>query len=127
MIIISAYTAVYYNVIIAWSVRYLVASFTTDLPWLGCHHAWTKNDLSCATFIYSVDFSIAAGCFDASVHEQCKENNTVYVLGECRAENDILKLSNGTSMSVGEINTWHFADDDHRVSPSQLYKCALIT
>src|SRR5437867_3654429 len=38
MVLISALTAIYYNVIIAWAIRYMVASFTSHLPFVGCHH-----------------------------------------------------------------------------------------
>jgi len=50
MVVISIYTGVYYNVIIAWSLRYLFASFTGELPWAGCKHDF--NDIrSCVTLM----------------------------------------------------------------------------
>lgn len=126
MIIISAYTGIYYNVIIAWSIRYLAASFTSDLPWLGCKHNWTVNDLSCVAVFDFLDFTIVVGCFDAAKHKECQQNDTIYVLGECRRKNELLTLVNGTTMSALRIDDWHNETDDNRVSPSQLYKCVPV-
>ncbi|KAM7446489.1 hypothetical protein ABFA07_005148 [Porites harrisoni] len=43
MITVSFMVSVYYNVILAWSIYYLYNSFTSDLPWVGCHHAWNTE------------------------------------------------------------------------------------
>ncbi|XP_073249355.1 sodium- and chloride-dependent GABA transporter 1-like [Porites lutea] len=43
MITVSFMVSVYYNVILAWSIYYLYNSFTSDLPWDGCHHAWNTE------------------------------------------------------------------------------------
>ncbi|XP_038055132.1 sodium- and chloride-dependent glycine transporter 1-like [Patiria miniata] len=41
MIIIAALVAIYYNVIIAWTIYYLIRSCTTEaLPWSTCGHEW---------------------------------------------------------------------------------------
>ncbi|XP_078601679.1 sodium-dependent proline transporter-like [Branchiostoma floridae x Branchiostoma japonicum] len=45
MIIISSWTSIYYNMIIAWALYYLFASFTSVLPWHHCGHWW--NTPSC--------------------------------------------------------------------------------
>jgi len=37
---IAFYVAFYYNVIIAWSMSFLVASLTTQLPWTTCNNDW---------------------------------------------------------------------------------------
>uniref|UniRef100_A0A8C1E0S5 Transporter n=1 Tax=Cyprinus carpio carpio TaxID=630221 RepID=A0A8C1E0S5_CYPCA len=42
VIIIALYVGFYYNVIIAWSLYYLFASLTSELPWLGCKHPWNS-------------------------------------------------------------------------------------
>ncbi|XP_013411244.1 sodium-dependent proline transporter-like [Lingula anatina] len=47
MVIISGLVAVYYNVIIAWALFYLFASFTSELPWQTCDHEW--NTPNCVT------------------------------------------------------------------------------
>uniref|UniRef100_A0A8D2E2W2 Transporter n=1 Tax=Sciurus vulgaris TaxID=55149 RepID=A0A8D2E2W2_SCIVU len=42
VILIALYVGFYYNVIIAWSLYYLFASFTFNLPWTDCGHAWNS-------------------------------------------------------------------------------------
>ncbi|XP_078602404.1 sodium-dependent proline transporter-like isoform X2 [Branchiostoma floridae x Branchiostoma japonicum] len=43
MCIISAWTCIYYNMIIAWALYYLFASFTSVLPWHHCGHWWNSD------------------------------------------------------------------------------------
>uniref|UniRef100_A0A673HXF0 Transporter n=1 Tax=Sinocyclocheilus rhinocerous TaxID=307959 RepID=A0A673HXF0_9TELE len=42
VIIIALYVGFYYNVIIAWSLYYLFASLTSELPWLKCNNPWNS-------------------------------------------------------------------------------------
>jgi len=42
MMLMSFMVAVYYNMIIAYIVRYLFASFTTTLPWQSCRPEWIQ-------------------------------------------------------------------------------------
>ncbi|KAB1273940.1 Sodium-dependent noradrenaline transporter [Camelus dromedarius] len=42
VILIALYVGFYYNVIIAWSLYYLFSSFTLNLPWTDCGHAWNS-------------------------------------------------------------------------------------
>jgi SNF family Na+-dependent transporter len=44
MVISSAIIFIYYDIIIAWSLRFLVASFTSNLPWIEC------KDCSCLLY-----------------------------------------------------------------------------
>ena len=45
MIFISFFVAIYYVVILAWILYFLVASFITPLPWTTCGNPW--NTASC--------------------------------------------------------------------------------
>ncbi|XP_046390235.1 sodium-dependent dopamine transporter [Ischnura elegans] len=45
VVLIAFYVDFYYNVIIAWSLRYFFASFTYMLPWTSCDNSW--NTLLC--------------------------------------------------------------------------------
>ncbi|KAK7116102.1 sodium- and chloride-dependent neutral and basic amino acid transporter B(0+)-like isoform X1 [Littorina saxatilis] len=43
MVIVSALVCIYYNMIIAWSLYYLFASFTSELPWAECRAPWATQ------------------------------------------------------------------------------------
>lgn len=40
VVLIAFYVDFYYNVIIAWALRFFFASFTSMLPWTRCDNAW---------------------------------------------------------------------------------------
>ncbi|XP_071495211.1 sodium- and chloride-dependent glycine transporter 1-like [Diadema antillarum] len=40
MVAVSAWVAIYYNVIITYTIFYMFKSMTSKLPWIGCHHEW---------------------------------------------------------------------------------------
>ncbi|KAL7640387.1 UNVERIFIED_CONTAM: hypothetical protein RMT77_008660 [Armadillidium vulgare] len=40
VVCIAFYVDFFYNVILAWSLRYLFASFATELPWAHCNNTW---------------------------------------------------------------------------------------
>jgi len=42
MMLMSFIVAIYYNMIIAYILRYLFASFTTTLPWQSCKPEWIQ-------------------------------------------------------------------------------------
>ncbi|KAG6449405.1 hypothetical protein O3G_MSEX006068 [Manduca sexta] len=48
VVLIAFYVDFYYNVIIAWALRFFFASFTTMLPWTNCDNEW--NTPSCRPF-----------------------------------------------------------------------------
>ncbi|XP_048464625.1 sodium-dependent dopamine transporter-like [Rhincodon typus] len=48
VILIALYVGFYYNVIIAWALYYLYASFTMELPWIHCNNSW--NSPNCSDF-----------------------------------------------------------------------------
>ncbi|KAM3963050.1 sodium-dependent dopamine transporter [Aphomia sociella] len=48
VVLIAFYVDFYYNVIIAWALRFFFASFTTMLPWTSCDNEW--NTPSCRPF-----------------------------------------------------------------------------
>lgn len=40
VVLIAFYVDFYYNVIIAWALRFFLASFTDILPWTTCNNDW---------------------------------------------------------------------------------------
>ena len=43
MLILGAMVVIYYNVIVAYALFYLFASFTKELPWATCGHPWNTD------------------------------------------------------------------------------------
>ncbi|CAB3379347.1 Hypothetical predicted protein [Cloeon dipterum] len=50
--LIAFYVDFYYNVIIAWALRFFIASFTYNLPWTTCDNFW--NSPNCRPLDYSL-------------------------------------------------------------------------
>ena len=57
MVMISALVAIYYNMIIAYTLYYVFASLTSELPWQKCKEEWKekygcidRDDLCTGTF-----------------------------------------------------------------------------
>ena len=56
MVCVSAMTAIYYNMVLAWSFYYMFASFTSELPWGTCTNTWNgpcESNSATVMFIYS--------------------------------------------------------------------------
>ncbi|XP_018024798.1 sodium-dependent dopamine transporter [Hyalella azteca] len=39
-VLVAYFVSFYYNVIIAWALHFVYASFTYELPWTNCNHTW---------------------------------------------------------------------------------------
>lgn len=46
MFIVSCCVAIYYNVVIAWSIFYVVNSLRSDVPWKSCNADWSTTNCS---------------------------------------------------------------------------------
>ena len=42
MTVVSGLVGIYYNIIIAWPIYYLFASFNSQLPWEFCGNEWNS-------------------------------------------------------------------------------------
>ncbi|XP_050074035.1 sodium-dependent dopamine transporter isoform X2 [Anopheles maculipalpis] len=58
VVLIAFYVDFYYNVIIAWSLRFFFASFTDSLPWTHCSNTW--NTAECKPFGFTGNSSVQA-------------------------------------------------------------------
>ncbi|XP_076032383.1 sodium-dependent dopamine transporter-like [Oratosquilla oratoria] len=43
-VLVAYYVSFYYNVIIAWSIHFVYASFSYELPWTHCNNTWNSPD-----------------------------------------------------------------------------------
>lgn len=43
MVLATAYSCVYYNVIVMWTLYYLFSSFAKQLPWAHCGNPWNTD------------------------------------------------------------------------------------
>ncbi|XP_050738514.1 sodium- and chloride-dependent glycine transporter 2-like [Eriocheir sinensis] len=66
MIMVSALVAVYYNIILAWTLFYTFASFTSELPWGHCNNQ------------FNTDF-----CYTEDKAMECKNQSLYYFNNSC--------------------------------------------
>jgi len=73
----NAFVGLYYNMIIAWTIYYLFASFTSDLPWQYCDNDF--NDDNCFSFSGFKD------CDDMrkNLTDKGIENNIIFINRTC--------------------------------------------
>lgn len=71
MVVMSALTSIYYNIIIAWTIYYTFASFTNDLPWGHCDNPYNSKD-----------------CYTMEAAAECKALGLHYYDGQCYASED---------------------------------------
>ncbi|XP_072017749.1 sodium- and chloride-dependent neutral and basic amino acid transporter B(0+)-like [Amphiura filiformis] len=107
-IFVGAYVAIYYNVIITYTIYYFFASFARVLPWVGCHHDF--NTLYCSD-LYQV-------CVDAG--------GIVTFNGTCVQLSSLSNSELGAyniTKNFGGYNTTGYSDplEKDRVSASEEY------
>ncbi|KAK6172241.1 hypothetical protein SNE40_015946 [Patella caerulea] len=106
MVMVSTIVCVYYNVIIAWTLYYLVVSFQAILPWSNCNNEWntdycideqrSKHFAELSNYTY--DELANSSLFNNSVYFTF--NNTLRTPGNKTAseeywERNVLELSDG--------------------------------
>lgn len=106
MFIVSCFIAVYYNMLIAWTIFYLGASINVQVPWTDCDNHW--NSPECGM----LDVAALKNC--TLLHEGVWFNHTCYL-----AENTEPELYNEILNITADMNM-----EDHlrsRTSPSDEY------
>ena len=58
-VLVAYFVSFYYNVIIAWSIHYVYASFSYVLPWTNCNNTWNTQN-----------------CWDGLTSDEPKPNST---------------------------------------------------
>ncbi|KAM6980917.1 sodium- and chloride-dependent glycine transporter 2 [Aplochiton taeniatus] len=102
MLIISVLIAIYYNIIMCWTLYYLFASLKGSLPWANCRNAW--NTLDCK----DKDMLLLDTCLLRERNITAIKNTTF-----CLSNNAAGNLSRVLNMSM-DINKTY-------VSPSEEY------
>ncbi|CAL1531804.1 unnamed protein product [Lymnaea stagnalis] len=96
MVICSSFTAIYYNMLLSWALRYMFASFTSDLPFLNCDNEWNTQDCKLKLPIMS-----------------CK--------GDSQAEDGLCKDDNGKEIGVWNKTIFSESTGRKLKSPAQEY------
>ncbi|KAK2165546.1 hypothetical protein NP493_1360g00015 [Ridgeia piscesae] len=92
MVVLTLIVSVYYNVIMAFTVRYLFASFTSTLPWATCSPSWPN----CVDNRFEQSISVEI------FHSEGQPYGIIYRLSLYRRE--VLGVRNGTTIeNLGPI------------------------
>uniref|UniRef100_UPI00358FEFA2 sodium- and chloride-dependent creatine transporter 1-like n=1 Tax=Myxine glutinosa TaxID=7769 RepID=UPI00358FEFA2 len=102
-IVVVFYSNVYYTIILAWAIYYLIQSFTTtELPWASCGHIW--NSASCQKQVSCLNSSFGhsnSTLFNISNRNCGKTNGSSPILQYW--ENNVLRDS-GSLNITGSVN-----------------------
>ena len=106
-ILSAAYTAVYYNMIIAYAIYYFGASFsgiTGNLPWRYCNNTW-NDECRCNRRFVQLSRLIRSGCFDDKIAKTCNATlKEVYYMGQCYDAARAKGPSANASFTVEQFN-----------------------
>jgi len=99
----QSFVGLYYNMIIAWTIYYMFASFTSDLPWQYCNNEY--NDGNC--------FSVTAFKECEAMRANMTDSNIIFLNRTCITEekmlapfkNDLEKWYGSTRKVSAENNT----------------------
>ncbi|XP_027703033.1 sodium- and chloride-dependent neutral and basic amino acid transporter B(0+) [Vombatus ursinus] len=80
MILISIFVTIYYNVIIAYSLYYLFASFQKVLPWSECFH-WADENCSRTPIVTHCNVSMGTGVIVQMNYSLVLDNNQTCING----------------------------------------------
>ncbi|KAM6143706.1 sodium- and chloride-dependent neutral and basic amino acid transporter B(0+) [Erethizon dorsatum] len=118
MVLISIFVTVYYNVIIAYSLLYLFASFQSPLPWKTCSPSWSDKNCSRSPIVTHCDVNIGTGeiiqvntsWMDAN-NFTCINGSEIYQPGQLPSEQYWNKVALRRSSGIDETGeiVWYLA------------------
>ncbi|XP_036596114.1 sodium- and chloride-dependent neutral and basic amino acid transporter B(0+) [Trichosurus vulpecula] len=117
MILISIFVAIYYNVIIAYSLYYLFASFQKVLPWSECFY-WADSNCSRTPIVTHCNVSLNMGVIVQMNYSLVLENNLTCINGtkveqpgQLPSEQywDKVALQRSSSMDETGVIVWYLA------------------
>ncbi|KAK7862774.1 hypothetical protein R5R35_013837 [Gryllus longicercus] len=104
VVLIAFYVDFYYNVIIAWALRYFFASFTSSLPWTSCGNLW--NTPQCRDLDVDANGTVSAAAMDA----EASDNGSHYTSAASEYFNRaILELHESAGLHDLGIVKWDMA------------------
>nr|XP_005899401.1 PREDICTED: sodium- and chloride-dependent neutral and basic amino acid transporter B(0+) [Bos mutus] len=118
MVLISLFVTIYYNVIIAYSLYYLFASFQRELPWSKCSISWADGNCSRSPFVTHCNVSISINeIFQANKswvdanNLTCINGTEVYQTGQLPSEQYWNKVALQRSSGLDEtgVIVWYLA------------------
>ncbi|KAG4070471.1 hypothetical protein HA402_005703 [Bradysia odoriphaga] len=74
MVIVSAIVSMYYNVIISWTIHYMFASVTSELPWYDCDPEWSTEN-----------------CYSLHDAESCEHENKTFFHRRCYNSTELIE------------------------------------
>uniref|UniRef100_A0A8C8DLP7 Transporter n=1 Tax=Oryzias sinensis TaxID=183150 RepID=A0A8C8DLP7_9TELE len=92
MLIISVLIAIYYNIIMCWTLYYLFASLKGSLPWANCRNEWNTVELKNSTFCLSAN---AVGNLTKLLNVSIDANKTYVSPSEEYFKYNVLHISKG--------------------------------
>ena len=103
MVAASAFVGIYYNVIICYTIFYMIQSLTSVLPWEDCHHSW--NSYLCS-----------------ELFDECIQEDGIITLNKtCVPIANLTSEEKAFYNLTEDGNTTHYKDPFHedRIGPSE--------
>lgn len=118
MVLISIFVTIYYNVIIAYSLYYLFASFQSVLPWANCSSSWADDNCSRQPIVTGCRVSTDTGgdmfmniSWVNSNNFTCLNGSEVFRPGQLPSEQywDKVTLRRSSGMDETGVIVWYLA------------------
>ncbi|XP_037108727.1 sodium- and chloride-dependent neutral and basic amino acid transporter B(0+) isoform X1 [Syngnathus acus] len=109
MVILTFILSIYYNVIMAYSVYYMFASFQSPLPWFDCF-SWTNSSCSDAPGVYcNISGALVANWSQANM--TCPSSDMILAAVQSPSEQYWDRVALQRSASIDETGpiVWHLA------------------